>query len=426
MKKRFVFVLLMSLLIAGCSTSTGAVETPPPLPSPTATEAILFPTEEAEPSSSGPVTLKVWLPPEFGPASGGLAGELLQARLDEFTNRRSNVRIEVRVKAVEGPGGMLDTLTTAAAAAPLALPDLVALPRPALESAAIKGLIRPLDGLTVSLDDPDWFEYARQLSHIQNSTFGIPFFGDAPILVYRPSLIGAAPEDWDASLAITQTLAFPAADPEGLVTLLYYQATGGSILDEEGRPALESLRLTEVLTYYHQASMSSLMPLWITQFETDSQAWQAFQGNQAQMVITWASRYLQNLPADASGAPIPTLDGLPFTLATGWAWAMASTDPSRQALSAQLAEFLTASDFLAEWSLAAGYLPPRPSSLAAWSNVPLQTSMGQVASSAVLIPPQDVLAILGPILQGATLDVLKEQADPVTAAEAATARLASP
>ncbi len=426
MKKRFAFFVFVGLFLTACAPSSATVETPLPQPSPTPTEAILFPTGEAEPSPDGPVTLKVWVPPEFDPASGGSAGELLQERLDEFTTRRSNVRIEVRVKTVEGPGGMLDTLTTAAAAAPLALPDLVALPRPALESAAIKGLIRPLDGLTVSLDDPDWYEYARQLSHIQNSTFGIPFFGDAPILVYRPSLIGAAPADWDASLTITRTLAFNAGDPDGLVTLLYYQAAGGSILDEEGRPVLESLRLTEVLTYYHQASMTSLMPLWITQFETDTQAWQAFQGNQAQMVIAWASRYLQSLPADASGAPIPTPDGIPFTLATGWAWAMASTDPSRQALSAQLAEFLTTSDFLAEWSQAAGYLPPRPSSLATWRNVPLQTLIGQVASSAVLIPSQDVLSILGPVLQGATLDVLKEQADPVTAAEDAAARLASP
>jgi hypothetical protein len=73
------------------------------------------------------------------------------------------------VKALDGTGGLLDALVSANAAAPLALPDLVLLPRPLLESAALKGLLHPYDGLSSLMDDPSWFDYARQLAHFKSS-----------------------------------------------------------------------------------------------------------------------------------------------------------------------------------------------------------------------------------------------------------------
>jgi len=427
---RKLFYLVLIIVVTGCASPAQVEITPTP-------EAIITPTattpiqnEETDSPQSELVTLKIWIPPEFDPANGSTEGKLLQDRFDDFTKRRSNVRIETRVKAVEGPGGMLDTLSTAGVAAPLSLPDLVAMPRHSLENATIKGLLHSFDGLTNSMDDPDWYDYARQLSHLQGSTFGIPFAGDALLMVYRPSVLGEPPTDWASSLAIstetTTSLSFPAADPNSLVTLNFYQSLGGALLDEENRPILDSIQLTEVLTYYHQAQQSSLMPFWLTQYETDEQSWEAYEENQIEMVITWASRYLQNPPVDATGAPIPTQDGIPFTLANGWAWALASPDPDRQVLSAQLAEFLTTGDFLANWTAASGYIPPRPSALSGWENVSMQTLLNLVAPSARLMPSLDVLTALGPVLETATIDVLKETAGPIAAAEAAIEQLAAP
>jgi multiple sugar transport system substrate-binding protein len=429
-KMRRLLILALIVTLAGCAVQPPAVVTP--IPEATATPTIAPPiqTEGPDTPQSGPVILKIWIPPEFDPANGSPEGELLQARLDEFSLRRSNVRIETRVKEVEGPGGIIDTLSAAGATAPLALPDLVALPRHSLENAAIKGLLHPYDGLISTMDDLDWYDYARQLSHLQNSTFGIPFAGDALIMVYRPSILGDRPSDWAASLTTSAetsaSLSFPAADPQSLVTLTFYQSAGGTILDAENRPTLDTVQLTEVLTYYQQAQQSSLMPYWLTQYETDDQSWSAYAENQTEMVITWTSRYLQNPPIDSTGAPIPTSDGMPYTIATGWAWALASPDPDRQVISAQLAEFLTTGDFLGKWTAASGYMPTRPSALSAWENISLQTLLNQVAPSAHLTPSLDVLTTLGPVLQRATVDILKELADPATAAEAAIEVLAAP
>jgi ABC-type glycerol-3-phosphate transport system substrate-binding protein len=372
------------------------------------------------------VTLKIWLPPQFDPSDGSIAGDMLQARLDEFATRRPGVKVDVRVKDDEGLGGLLDSLSSASAAAPLALPDLVALPHHTLETAAIKGLLHPYDEYIDTQNDADLYEFASDLSYLQDSTFGVPFVGDALILVYRPSVVGSSPADWVTTLTITGPLSFPAADPLSLFTLNLYQSLGGPLLDAEGRPMLNPVQLTEVLTYYHKAEHSELMPYWLTQYETDQEAWTAYEENQAHLAVTWASRYLKEPPMDTAAAPLPTKDGVPFTLATGWVWALSSPDPERRMLSTELAEFLTASDFLGQWTSAAGYLPPRPESLAYWSNTPLKALVSQIAPSAQLVPSLDVLTGLGPVLQSATMDILKEQTDPISAAAAAAEKLGGP
>jgi ABC-type glycerol-3-phosphate transport system substrate-binding protein len=107
---------------------------------------------------------------------------------------------------------------------------------------------------------------------------------------------------------------------------------------------------------------------------------------QAGMVITWASRYLNNLIADTAAAPIPTISGERFTLATGWVWSLANSNPERQALAVELAEFLTESRFLARWTAAAGFLPTRPSALAAWQDPPLRSLVKEIVLSAQLYP----------------------------------------
>ena len=124
-----------------------------------------------------------------------------------------------------------------------------------------------------------------------------------------------------------------------------------------GRPVLEKDALEQIFSLYHQAAQLELFPFWLTQFQSDAQAWQAFLDGQASMVITWASRYLQTLPTGSAAAPIPTALGEDFTLGTGWVWALSGAHPDRQRAAAQLAAFLSEAAFLGEWTQATGYLP---------------------------------------------------------------------
>jgi multiple sugar transport system substrate-binding protein len=164
----------------------------------------------------------------------------------------------------------------------------------------------------------------------------------------------------------------------------------------------------------------------LVQCQTDGQAWQAFKEQRSAWVITWVSTYLQELPADTTMLPLMPMGGSALTVATGWVWALGKPKSQSSAMSVELAEYLVKGDFLAKWTAAAGYLPPRPTALAGWTNQSLQTLLSQVVLSAQLRPANDLMVSLGPALQDAALQVLKGQSDAVQAAQAAAEHLKGP
>jgi len=426
------FLILLFLAFSACNGRQPAGGVTPqtslhPIRSQPAPEGTLLPPTTLTPPS-GPVTLLIWLPPEFDPASGKAAGNLLQARLAEFNLRRPGVHIEVRIKGVSGPGSLLDALVTTSAAAPTALPDLIALRREQLETAAIKGLLRPYDHLTKVMDSSDWYGYAQQLSRLQDSVYGLPFAGDGLLLAYRTKTLPTPPTDWPSVLETNPVipLVFAAGDPRALFTLAQYQASGGLVRDDQGRPVLDPAILSRVLKLYTDAAQTGLMTASLAQMQDEDQVWKAFQNNQADCVAIWASQYLNKPSRQTAIAPIPTADGHAFTIADGWVWALDAHQVDQQALSVELAEYLTESSFLASWTEAAGYLPPRPSSLEAWSNSNLQSLIKPIVLSAHLQPAADVLTSLGNPLQQATFQVLGQQEDPSLAAQKAASSLTGP
>ncbi|HEX9028948.1 MAG TPA: extracellular solute-binding protein, partial [Anaerolineales bacterium] len=379
--------------------------------------------------AKGPVTLQIWVPPQFDPDAATKEGSLLHQRLEDFKTRRPGIQLSVRVKALDGPGGLLDMLSSAGAAAPGVLPDLIALPRPMMEAAALKGLLHPFDGLSTVLDNSDWYAYALQLAHLQKSTFGLPFAGDALILMYRPPVIGDPPRALSAIQTSSGALSFPASDPQALFSLALYQAAGGAVQDEQGRPYLDPAVLARVLSFYQKASQIGLTPAWLGQYETDEQAWSAFVEGKAGMAVTWASQYLIESGSqftDTAATTLPTLNGNQYTLATGWVWALAGSQVQNQMAAVQLAEFLTESDFMAQWTAAAGFLPTRPSALAAWPDEPRRSLSSQVMLSAHPYPAVDVLSSLAPVLRQTTVQILNNQGDPYTLAQEAAGRLKNP
>ncbi len=420
-----VYLLLLIFLLAGCSEIGRVLAPGDPAPTnlPTATNRPAFSTPVPTQPARQPGIIRIWLPPQFEPLEGNPAGELMRARLNAFTDQNPGLQIEVRVKPLTGAANLIDSLSLASAAAPLTLPDLVILPNGDMDAAALKGLIRPLDDLTSLPDDPDWYPFARQLSRLQNSTFGIPFAGDALVLVYRPALVGQLDADWETISQRGIAIALPASDPNALLALSLYQSTGALIVNEQGRPSLDQQLLTEVFDFYRQAGQSGLFPFYMTQYETDTQSWQVFQEQRTHAVITWASRYLASPPVDASAIPLPGLRQGTFTMAKGWVWAVASTDPDQQELAVALAEFLVEPRFQAEWTSAAGLIPVRPSALLRWNTQILRTLAGDAANAAHLVPPSDLQLTLGPLLLEGVVKVLKEQASPAEAAQSAIERL---
>ncbi len=431
---RLALSFMFFLGLAGCSTwlteiLPGSPTATPPL-SPSATagplEASPTPTPENLPPI-GPVPLHIWVPPQFDPDGAGRAGAVLRSRLDAFMESHPDIYIDVRVKSSSGPGGLLESLTTTSAAAPSAAPGLIALSRSDLEAAAVKGLIFPLDELTSAMEGSDWHPYARQLASLQDSVFGLPFGGNALVLLYRPAKIGSEPPlTWEDVLGRGMPLIFQAGDPQAMVTLTLYRSAGGSVQDTQGRPTLNPAILADVFELYQRGSRNGVFPASVAQYQSTGQAWQAFREGQADWVITWSSNYLGELPADTSAAVLPPLDSDHLSLATGWVWALSDQDPVRRQASIELAEFLVDSEFLAEWNAASGYLPTRPSALAGWPNESLKPFIAQVVLSAQLRPANELMASLGPVLLEGTLSILKDQGSPIQAAQTAAEKLGTP
>jgi multiple sugar transport system substrate-binding protein len=435
------FWIALALLLAACSPLVPGRSSTSATPQPTTgisqeTAARLNPYPSGgtpagwqSPSSptapDGPITLWIWVPPQLDPASHSAASARLRARLDEFSQRRPGVQVEVRTKAVDGAGGLLDSLATASAAAPATVPDLIALPREQLEPAGLKGLIQSYDDLSRLMDDSDWFAYAQDLARLQNSVYGLPFAGDALMLVHRTSNLPDSPKTWQDVLQLQTPQVFPAADPLALFSLAAYQAAGGAIRDNDGRPALEVITLTQVLTYYASASQVGVMPEWLTQIPDEDSAWRQYQDNRTDLVATWASLPLSAPETGNALAPLPSPDGNDYTLATGWVWALAARTGARQQLAVELAEFLVDKEFLASWTQPAGFLPVRPSTLDHWLGSD-RPAIRRAATSAHLLPGADILSSLGSVLQTAVVQVLKHQTDPVSAAQAAAGGLTSP
>ena len=99
--------------------------------------------------------------------------------------------------------------------------------------------------------------------------------------------------------------------------------------------------------------------------------------------------------------PVPGLGGSSRAFANGWLWALAGSAPENQQVATELAEFLMEDSFLSEWERETGYHPTRVV-LANDQNADVDA----VLESAQVLPSDQVISILGPILSQAVSRVL--------------------
>jgi len=403
--RRLLGLLLLAALTA-CSTLTPSA-TPAPAPAATETQLPPAPSTATQPAVR---SLRIWLPPQFDPNADTLAASLLRARLDAFTAAHAGLTLEVRIKGSKDEASLLEALSLTRSAAPSALPDLVALSRTDLEAAALKGMVHPLEGLTNQLADPDWYPYARQLGQVQKTAYGLPFAGDMLAVAYRPAQFENPPSAWADLFVDRHSLSIDTSDSNSLVLLSLYLSTGAPLVDDANHPTLDEAALVRVLQALKSARLTAV--------GSGDAAWNAFEDGRADLTVAWSSRFLLDPRPDSALMPLPSLDGTPFTLATGWTWALAGSNPQTDLLAAELAEWLTAGDFLAEWDQALGYLPPRPNAL---KTLDSRGALDAVSQSAQVMPSNDLVLTVGPVFQTALGRILNGEAPEVVAKESVEA-----
>lgn len=418
-------ILTLAAVLGACGNDAGR-----PASSPTQTAAALTPTlTPAATAAPGEAQkLILWLPPEFDPAADTPSGQMIKERLDHYSASHPELQIKVRLKAVDGPGGMLDALAAARIEAPALVPDLLLLPRTEMETAAIKGLVSPLETVPSAAlpNEASACSFARELAQVQGSPYGVPFAGDALIMINRP---GDQPPalTWNTLFAQPGLVTFPASDPQALTLLSLYLSTGATIEDFQQHLTLDPVSFETTLALLDEGIHAGRIPRWVAQYDAFSSIWQSYRDLRANHAVVWSHIPLRESGVEAILSPILPIDNHnAIILADGWVWALTGTTLSSQTTALELAQSFT--DDAAQSGLIAstGYLPLYPSALEAGAAPEHLALLKQICLTAHLRPANDVLTGLGPVMRDAALQVLRGQVEPAAAARAAAQQLKGP
>ncbi len=366
-------------------------------------------------------------------------GAVLASRISAFQTGHPGVTVELRQKTAAGLGGMLESLSAAHQAAPLALPDIVLLGQNDLRAAALQGLILRLSGIVPAPAEPDYFPFAVELSEVEGIFYASAFAGETQVLAYNDFSYPSPPLTWTEVISGTGPFLFPAGESGASFTLTQYLAIGGRLADERGQPALDVPLLAEVLGFYQAAAQAGVLPLSALDYTDSISSWQAYRESRAALAVAPLSVYLEERArvASTSMTLIPNRDGISFALATGWAWCLVASPaqeagqeptlaPAGSELAVELLEWLSDPAFAGEWTRAARTIPAQTRALDQWASDPDVEAARQAATFARLRPSPELIAVLGPALQEAVQKVITGLASPLPAAEAAASRLAGP
>ncbi len=413
--------LLAAVVLSGCLAAPASPTAPPRAVTATFSAPTAPPTRAATPGSQH---LVIWLPPEFAPEAAQPGGAVLAEHLAQFEAGHPGWTVQARVKAADGPSGLLAALLAAHNVAPAALPDLIALRADDLAAAAAAGAVVALDRWVPREALEDSYPFARAMGLTQNQWAGLAFAADARILVYNTDLYATAPTHW--ADIVTGTMSLPAAEATGLSVLTDYLAAGGQVLDEAGQPALEAPRLAASLAEWRRLQERGVLPLSTLTYTGPEESWQVFRERRVTLTLTTAHWYLTEAGrvSLAAAALPPNQTGAPFTLAEGWCWALVNKGEDL-AGAAELLNWLASPARQAAWTLAAGWLPTRAATLTAWGEAPFVPLAAEALTRAQWEPPPRVRDLVGPLLRQAVADVLNGRATPEAAARTVVAALAA-
>ena len=396
------------------ATSTPPLETPEPRTD-----------EDTTPESELPMQLTLWTVAAVSPQAEGDAGVVFGSGLAAFESTYPDIQISVMLKNESGKGSVSDYLRTTSQAAPGVLPDLVVLNVVDRAQVARTGIIVPLDGLlSPSLVD-DLLPGAYAAGTVDGQLMGIPFEMDVEHLIYNTNKVGSTPIVWTDIISANTTYAFPAKGTNGLVNdafLIQYLALGGRLQDDEGRPFLDEQALQAALEYYHQGVEADIIPPEVLTVGSPDEVWPDYVAAQVGMAHVNGHRFLsdKSVLGSTEFASIPTHDGTPLTIGRGRSLAIVTHEPDRQAVAAQLIEWLMATDNNVAWSQVTSYLPTRHAAFVLIGDDdpywPFLQHQLEVAVPSPAFPEYDQI---GRVLQQAVIEVLSEEATPEEAAASA-------
>jgi ABC-type glycerol-3-phosphate transport system substrate-binding protein len=374
----------------------------------------------------------VWWTPEFlSPAAPQPAGPELARQLAAFTmSKDGQVRVEAVRKARYGKGGLLDSLRTAAPVAPGSLPDIVALDVVELEKAVEAGALQPLDTLVDPGVSESLYAFASEAGQFDGKLYALQYLADIDHAVFQPQQVAEVPGTWADVINRRIAYLFPMAAPrggsnaapaEGLShAVLGQYLSAGATLGADRKLLLESQPLLRLLTFYQDAVAAGVLPPAALELADGEAVWSIFSQGQAPLAAASARHYAaENASVNAGHAAAPGLAGPATPIAGGWALAIVTRDPKRQAAAADLISWLLRPDNAGAWAKAGGWLPTSNGALEVAGASEYSTFLdGQMAATRS-IPAGPEYADTAERIQTAISAVVTGESDASSATEAA-------
>jgi len=231
---------------------------------------------------------------------------------------------------------------------------------------------------------------------IQGKSYGIPFAGDALVLVYHPLQTPYPPSTWQELSSQSLPVIFPAADPDATVVTAIYLTAGGSLLDPSQQPILESAALQKTFVILNNGTQSGAFPIWSAQYSTFADSWKAYQSQTSGYAVVWHHSILPIRPPAVISPPCPRSISTQVTLAQGWVWCIPEMTSQSQTNAVMLAEYLSETGFVNELDQLAGYLPVHKSGLDTIKNPRLSQTISAISASAQILPAGSTINSISP------------------------------
>jgi len=329
--------------------------------------------------------IKIWVEPQFDPNGEEQNALMLKQYIDSYSEVNPGIKISVRIKESEGDHSLLNALSITSQAAPDALPTLVLLSRHDIEIAARDGLIRPIDFFADVYDNNDWYPFAKELGIVNNELVGIPFAADVLVLASNAeSLTQDYVSLQDARREFGQIGIF-LSENKSLVPYLWYQSTGGKIINDTNHPIIEEASLLQMFDILAENQRAGPLPQFNTQFTSSDDLETAIADGEIDSVIVWTG----DVSEDFGFTYIPALGDSPYTYADGWVWCLVQKPTTDLDLNIDFMQYLTTPEFLAAWTAESRYLPVRPSSINSLKSE--RAFLDNLLLSTDIVPPRVVL-----------------------------------
>lgn len=410
--------LLLSTLVFGLLTACAALpfneDAPlptniPPTPTTAPAEATPIPTVESTPDQ--PDNLTLWWPDALLVTAGDdETTDVLNSQIAAFAASEDGVIVETRLKRPRDVGGIMQTLGSAQAVAPGALPDLTLMRREDLITAVQQNVIYPMEGIVPSAIIGDLYPMALEMGQVDNTLYGLSYALELDFMVYSAGL--SLPDNrFDTFLASERTFWLPAARPTGLnsTVLVQYLAAGGTFSDQNALVANEDALLTVFGFYEQLAAQGRISPDVIGYSRAlDYRSIINEPGFGGGAVVN-AQLYLDLVAngAQFDRVPILTPDGSANSILNGWVWVVTTSDPNRQRLAAALVAWMMDANRQAAYTAELNLLPSQRSAMRRQLGEDFDQFISELVSTGIIAQqPQPFSGTVARAIQTAFNDVI--------------------